>query len=91
MKEGIGLSAAFILYSFAFTCACSYMTVIKECRPIGSFLVRKRPDFPDLEQVVPSKMAKMLLEKKYATLQRKKPLTCLCHCPACLAWQSLEF
>ena len=57
VKEGISLSAAFILSSFAFTCACSYLTVIEECRPIRSFLVRKRPDFPDLEQVVPSSMA----------------------------------
>ena len=57
MKEGIGLSSAFILSSFAFACACSYLTVIEECRPIHSFLVRKRPDFPDLEQVVPSNMA----------------------------------
>ena len=57
VKEGIVLSAAFILSSFAFTCACSYLTVIEECRPIRSFLVRKRPDFPDLEQVVPSSMA----------------------------------
>ena len=57
MKEGIVLSAAFILSSFAFACACSYLTVIEECRPIRSFLVRKRPDFPDLEQVVPSSMA----------------------------------
>ena len=30
---------------------------VLECRPIRSFLVRKRPDFPDLEQVVPSSMA----------------------------------
>ena len=57
MKEGIGLSTALILSSFAFACACSYLTVIEECRPIRSFLVRKRPDFPDLEQVVPSNMA----------------------------------
>ena len=57
MKEGIGLSAALILSLFAFVCACSYLTVIEECRPIRSFLVCKRPDFPDLEQVVPSNMA----------------------------------
>ena len=31
--------------------------VIEECRPICSFLVCKHPDFPDLEQVVPSNMA----------------------------------
>ena len=31
--------------------------MIEECRPIRSFLVRKHPDFPDLEQVVPSNMA----------------------------------
>ena len=57
MKEGIGLSATFILSSFAFACACSYLTVIEECRPNCSFLVHKRLDFPDLEQVVPSSMA----------------------------------
>ena len=57
MKEGIGLSAAFISSSFAFACACSYLTVLEESRPIRSFLVRKRLDFPDLEQVVPSSMA----------------------------------
>ena len=89
VKEGIGLSATFILSSFAFACACSFLTVIEECRPIRSFLVRKRLDFPDLKQVVPSNMADAV-RKKYATLQRKKPLTCLCHCLACLAWQSLE-
>ena len=57
MKEGIGLSAAFILSLFAFACACSYLTVIEGYRPICSFLVRKHPDFPDLEQVAPSSMA----------------------------------
>ena len=57
VKEGIGLSAAFILFSFAFACAFSYLTVLEECRPIRSFLVRKHLDFPDLEQVVPSSMA----------------------------------
>ena len=57
MKEGIGLSAAFILSSFTFACACSYLTVLEESRPIRSFLVRKRLDFPDLGQVVPSSMA----------------------------------
>ena len=57
MKEGIGLSAAFILSSFAFACAFSYLTVLEESRPIRSFLVCKRLDFPDLEQVVPSSMA----------------------------------
>ena len=57
MKEGIGLPTAFILSSFAFACACSYLTVIEECCPIRAFLVRKHPDFPDLEQVVPSNMA----------------------------------
>ena len=31
--------------------------MIEECRLIRSFLVRKCPDFPDLEQVVPSNMA----------------------------------
>ena len=31
--------------------------MIEECCPIRSFLVRKHPDFPDLEQVVPSSMA----------------------------------
>ena len=55
VKEGIGLSAAFILSSFAFACACSYLTVLEESRPNRSFLVRKRLDFPDLEQVVPSR------------------------------------
>ena len=89
MKEGIGLSAAFILSSFAFACACSYLTVIEECHPIRSFLVHKHPDFPDLKQVVPSNVADAV-RKKYTTLQRKKPLTCLCHCLAFLAWQSLE-
>ena len=57
VKEGIVLSSAFILSSFAFACACSYLMVLEECRPIRSFLVRKRTDFPDLEQVVPSSMA----------------------------------
>ena len=57
MKEGIGLSAAFILSLFAFACACSYLMVLEESRPIRSILVRKRLDFPDLEQVVPSSMA----------------------------------
>ena len=57
MKEGIGLSDAFILSSFAFACACSYLTGLEESRPIRSLLVRKRLDFPDLEQVVPSSMA----------------------------------
>ena len=50
------MPAAFILSLFAFACACSYLIVTEECRPIHSFLVRKRPDFPDLEQVVPSNM-----------------------------------
>ena len=84
------MSAALILSLFEFACACSYLTVIVECNPIRLFLVRKRSDFPDLEQVVPSSIWQMLLEKKYATLQRRKPLTCLCHCPASLAWQSLK-
>ena len=57
VKEGIGLSAAFIFSLFAFACACSYLPVIEKCRPIRSFLVRKHPDFPDLEEVVPSNMA----------------------------------
>ena len=57
MKEGISLSAAFILSPFALACACSYLTVIEECCPIRLFLIRKRLDFPDLEQVVPSSMA----------------------------------
>ena len=35
----------------------SYLTVIEECHPICSFLVRNCPDFPDLEQVVPSSIA----------------------------------
>ena len=30
--------------------------VIEECRLLRLFLVCKRPDFPDLEQVVPSSM-----------------------------------
>ena len=33
------------------------MTMIEESRLVRSFLVRKRLDFPDLEQVVPSSMA----------------------------------
>ena len=56
MKQGVGLPTVFILSSFAFACARSYLTVIEECRPIRSFLVRKRPDFSDLEHVVPSNM-----------------------------------
>ena len=35
----------------------SYLTVLEECHPIRSFLVRKRQDFPDLERVVASSMA----------------------------------
>ena len=31
--------------------------MLEESRPIRSFLARKRLDFPDLEQVVPSSMA----------------------------------
>ena len=90
MKESIGLSAAFILSLFAFACVCSYLMVIEECRPIHSFLVRKRPDFPDLKQVVPSNMADAVGKQMCNTFQRKKLLACLCHCPDCLAWQSLE-
>ena len=71
MKEGIGLSAAFILSSFAFACACSYLTVIEECRPIRSFLVRKRLNFPDLEQVVSSNMADAARKEICNTLEEE--------------------
>ena len=88
MKESIGLSAAFILPSFAFACACSYLTVIEECRLIRSFLICKRPDFPDLEQAVPSNMADAV-KKEVCNTSEEETAHVSVSLP-CLALQSLE-
>ena len=89
VKEGLGLSSSLILSSFAFAYACSYLTVIGECRDIRSFLVRKCLDFPELEQVVPSSMADAV-RKEICNTSKEETAHMSVHCLACLAWQSLK-
>ena len=85
------MSAAIILSLFAFACASSYLTVIKNAAQgsIHLFLVLKHPDFPDLEQGVPSSMADAV--RKEISNTSEEETAHISVSLSYLAWQSLNF